>query len=1020
MGLVAAVLAPLALAAMAQEKPQAPKPTAAQADFFESRIRPLLVEQCSRCHGPAKQLGGLRLDSREALVKGGGRGSSFTAATTDQSLFMQAVLGKGGLQMPPGAPLKQKQIDDLRQWVAMGAPWPDHTAGAPAGDLWSAKPVKFVAPPKVDGWPLNAANSKIKSQKSKIENPIDAFILAKLGEKGLSPAPPADRRTLIRRVTFDLTGLPPTSAEIANFIGDKQPGAYERVVDRLLASPRYGERWARYWLDLVRYADTNGYERDAEKPNSWRYRDYVINAFNNDKPYDRFIIEQLAGDELPNANEETWTATGFLRLGTWDDEPNDPLEYTYDRLDDLVHSTTTAFLALTVKCARCHDHKFDPLPQRDYYAIAAHFWPGYLRPADRELIGGPPRDKVKFPVLAFTNEADTTPLHLLEKGNAHNPGPVVEPGYLTLVNNVKMDANAPKGSKRLQLAEWIANPANPYTARVLVNRVWQQHFGRGLVSTSDNFGRKGALPTHPELLDWLAAAFVAPDSGSKTEQEGKNAGRQENGDGKDSAEKQKDKNAENGDHTSKGAWSIKKLQRLIVTSTTYKQSSLNPKQAEFEQKDSLNEWLWHGPRTRLDADSLRDAILAVSGRINLQMGGRGFTPTVSKEALEGLSRKGAEWIVSPNGEQNRRSIYLFLKRALIPPLMTVFDFGDTTAPMAQRDVTLSPTQALAMLNNDFLTQQSEAFARRVIKEAGNDPSEQVKAAWRLALGRAPSAKEASEAIAYVANNPAPNAARLPGDLPVRNDLTLWLRADGVTTKVQDGKLVRWEDLSGKGNHASISQEANRPTLLQTPPNIEPNPAGLKVNSVQFGNGQYLNVYGQPITGQQFTIIAVANDTGNGSHREIISNWRRKDNIGTAIFLGTTGADTVRFTDSFAPAGRLTEPGKMHILTAVSNMGQAAVYQNRESIATIASGLTPRKTDGQYVIGTQGDINGEYWNGEIAEILVWDRALTDAERTQVWDYLSNRYGIAKPLPPIAPGLVSLCRILFNLNEFIFVD
>src|SRR5579871_2582185 len=330
------------------------KPDPAQADFFEAKVRPILAANCVKCHGASNAGGGLRLDTREGWLKGGSRGPVVTPVKPAASLLLKAVAQTDpGLKMPPTMKLSEDQIAILTQWVRSGAVWPDYGKGEASGgvaDMWALQPVRKPTLPKVK----NAAW---------VRNPIDAFVLAKLEAKGMQPAPPAGKRELIRRVTFDLVGLPPTPEEIAAFMADTSPDAYEKLVDRLLASPRYGERWARYWLDLVRYADTNGYERDAEKPYSWKYRDYVIQALNEDKPYNRFVTEQLAGDELPDRNESTVAATGFLRLGTWDDEPNDPLQYKYERLDDLVHATGTAFLGLTVRCARCHDHKFDPIPQ---------------------------------------------------------------------------------------------------------------------------------------------------------------------------------------------------------------------------------------------------------------------------------------------------------------------------------------------------------------------------------------------------------------------------------------------------------------------------------------------------------------------------------------------------------------------------------------------------------------------------------------------------------------------------------
>ncbi len=638
--------------------PAAPRPTVPPAAvrapaggeaFFETKVRPVLVKRCGSCHGAEKPGGGLRLTSRAALLTGGGRGSALRPGSPEESLLLRAVTyADPALKMPPGGRLAEAEIGALRAWIRAGAPWPAEGKGGGDGPLWSAQPVHMPAIPGV-------------GRPEWVRNPIDAFILHGLERHGMRPAPPASRRELIRRATFDLTGLPPTPEEVDAFLADARPDAYERLVDRLLASPRYGERWARYWLDLVRYADSNGYERDAEKPYSWKYRDYVIASLNRDKPYHRFVVEQLAGDELPDRSEETVTATGFLRLGTWDDEPNDPVDYQYERLDDLVHVTSTAFLGLTVRCARCHDHKFDPIPQTDYYALGAAFWGGYVQPGDGKLLGGPPPERLGYPVLGFTDRGpEAPPLRLLASGDPKRPGPVVPPGYLSLVPQLRhVPSPPPPGAttthRRLQLAGWIVDPRNPLTPRVLVNRIWQGHFGEGLVRTPNNFGRKGSPPTHPELLDYLAATFIAPEPALPGARAAAPPG---------------------------PAWSLKRLHRLIMLSSTYRMASVHPLEAEYSRRDPANEGWWRFNRRRLDADALRDALLSVSGQLNPQMGGRGFTPAVNRAALEGLSRKGAEWAVSPPEEQHRRSIYMFLKRALIMPFMTAFDFGDTTQPGA--------------------------------------------------------------------------------------------------------------------------------------------------------------------------------------------------------------------------------------------------------------------------------------------------------------------------------------------------
>jgi hypothetical protein len=603
----------------------------------------------------------------------------------------------------------------LRDWIAAGAnwgtdpidPWAVTTASRAGRDWWSLQPVRRPPVPVL----------------TTTGNPVDAFIRAKLGEQGLSPAPSADRGTLIRRLYFDLLGLPPAYDEVEAFATDPAPDAYERLVDRLLASPHYGERWGRFWLDVARYAETCGYERDQVKPDVWKYRDWVIAAFNADMPFGQFVLEQLAGDELPGATAATAAATGFIRLGTWNDEPNDPTEYQYDRLEDMVGATSTAFLGLTVRCARCHDHKFDPIRQTDYYRMAGAFWAGFVAPGPRELLGGPDAKALGHAgVFGWTDRGrDAPPLRLLKKGDPHRPGAVVEPGHLSAIPALDTPvAPPPAGAKtttrRLQLANWIADPRNPLPARVWVNRVWQGHFGGGLVRTPDNFGFAGEKPTHPQLLDWLAAEFVA--NGGKT----------------------------------------KPLHRLILLSETYRQSSVHPRQDEYAKADAGNRLWWRADRRRLDAEALRDALLARGGNLRLdRIGGPSFAPDIPADALEGLSMKGAAWKPSPPEEQGRRGVYVFAKRGLLPPLLTTFDLPDTTLPSCRRDVTTVPTQALALLNNPFVHAQSAALAKRVGTKFDRDG--QAVRAWRLALGRDPRPPELAAAVAHLERQAALFAGR---------------------------------------------------------------------------------------------------------------------------------------------------------------------------------------------------------------------------------------------------------------------
>ncbi|MFP6857731.1 MAG: DUF1549 and DUF1553 domain-containing protein [Roseibacillus sp.] len=541
---------------------------------------------------------------------------------------------------------------------------------------------------------------------------IDAFVRARLAKEGLEHSPPADRPTLIKRLHFDLTGIPPTAEEVEQFVQAPPPDAYAQLVDRLLASERFGERWARHWLDVVRYAETNGYERDAVKPNIWKYRDWVIGAFNEDMPYDQFVREQLAGDETPGRTVNSVIATGMLRAGTWNDEPNDPHDYKFERLEDMVDVVTTAFLGLTVKCARCHDHKFDPIPQRDYYRVAAAFWPGAIEPRDRKLMGGPTEKELGVKeVFGWTDvRRDPPPLHLLLNGDARRKGEVVDPGVLFLVPVLdKPMKRPPKEAKtsqrRLQFAEFIVDKRNPLTARVMVNRIWQVLFGNGIVGTPNNFGFKASPPSHPELLDWLAADFM------------------------------------------EGDWKIKRVVRQIVLSETYRQSSVHPREENYAQRDPGNQLLWKGNRRRADAEALRDAMLFASGELSLKMGGPSFYPEMAPEVLQGFSRKGNAWKASALDERRRRSVYMVSKRHLLLPLMTAFDFPNSEKPCGKRDVTTVAPQALALMNNHFVHGRSEALAQRV-SEKSSHPNEALRIAWRTVLAREPKQAELSGTRAH--------------------------------------------------------------------------------------------------------------------------------------------------------------------------------------------------------------------------------------------------------------------------------
>lgn len=793
--LIVLIITPIVFAAD-PAKPRTPDPE--QVRFFESKVRPLLVDNCVKCHGPDKQKSGLRLDTRAFAVAGGEQGPAVVPGKPDESLLVAAVRhDDDALKMPPSKKLNAEQVADLTRWVRMGAPWPgeETTEAAPVAPKlsvgmritekdrahWAFQPIKRTVVPNV-------------SQGDWVKNPIDSFILAGLDAKGLQPNPPASKTELIRRAYYDLTGLPPSTAEVEAFVNDPAPDAYEKLIDRLLESPHYGEKWARHWLDLVRFAETNSYERDNPKPSAWRYRDYVIRAFNADIPYDRFVREQLAGDEIAPGDTEALIATGYYRLGIWDDEPTDADQSRFDSLDDIVATTGQVFLGLTVDCARCHDHKIDPIPQKDYYKLVSFFrninhfqnggptdempilngreskeeyedhqrelkdrlsdlrekvatienelranlaqTPGSKKGADvralirtrgLEILG---KDRLKQyqdlrqelrkvetakpsaeTALCVTEAGSNPPeTFVLFRGNPHVPGDKVEPGFLTVLNApapvIPTPAPGAKTSgRRTALADWIVSDKNPLTARVLVNRVWQYHFGRGIVRSSSNFGTQGDKPTHPQLLDWLASEVVS------------------------------------------GGWRLKSLHKLIMTSNTYRMSS-RPN-AEALAKDPINDVFWRCDMRRLSAEEIRDSVLAVSGELNPALFGPGVYPEIPEEVMAGQSVPGKGWGKSSRAEASRRSVYIHVKRSLVMPILESFDFAETDRSSPVRFSTTQPTQALAMLNGKFLNDQAGVLAARLKREAGADLTDQVRLALKLTTGRNPSPDEVRRGLELI-------------------------------------------------------------------------------------------------------------------------------------------------------------------------------------------------------------------------------------------------------------------------------
>jgi hypothetical protein len=794
-----------------------PPPAAAQgpasgapAEFFERRIRPLLAEQCYQCHSDqAKKLkGGLRLDSFAAMIQGGeSKHPAIVPGKPEESLVIKAMrYGDEDLQMPPKKRLDDQAIKDMATWISMGAPFPGGDAGPATGlkpstdttdpekakSFWSFQPISSPPVPAVTlaSWPLGD---------------IDRFVLARMEAQGVQPAPAADRRTLIRRATFDLTGLPPTPDEVDAFINDASPTAFATVVERLLASPRYGERWGRHWLDLVRYADTAGDSADYPVPQAYLYRDWVINAFNRDLPYDEFLRQQLAGDLMPAADDaerhQHTIATGFIAIAKRFSV--NPERDQYLTIEDTIDTLGKSVLGLTVGCARCHDHKFDPIPSRDYYGLYGIFastrYPfagseedrrphgliPLVTPSELDALLGAKKDQLtaveaeiadleeertgarqarkaakeqaalaaaaakpadakaadakqaaaaaqpaaadapapepakkrseadlkkaladatkrraalleKVPYAFAVCEGTPGDARLQKRGDPEKPGEVVPRHFLTILGGQGLPAGS-AGSGRLELARWLSSAANPLTARVMANRLWQYHFGTAIVATPSDFGSRGRAPSNPALLDHLASQFIAQ------------------------------------------GWSIKAMHRAIMLSRAWQLSTTSDPASLA--RDAVDDTLWHFPRRRLEAEEIRDAILAVSGRLDLAIPpGHPFPPQSSWEFTQ-HSQFAAVY------ESLHRSVYVMQQRIRKHPFFAVFDGADTGTSTPERMVSTSPLQALFMMNDPFVFSQSTAFAERLAGIA--DARSRLDAAFRLAVARHATAAELDAGLAYL-------------------------------------------------------------------------------------------------------------------------------------------------------------------------------------------------------------------------------------------------------------------------------
>jgi hypothetical protein len=723
---------------------------------FRSRVAPIFEQRCLSCHSGSQPQGGLSLETRNLALAGSDGGAAILPGDADKSFLLDYIQGDDPQMPQDGPPLAAYDVEAIRAWIARGAPWPDDAKlvdrKAISKEWWSLKPLVRTELPEINStW---------------IRNPIDAFVLHKLQALGMQSAEEADRRTLLRRLSFDLTGLPPTFEETEAFVDDPDPQAYENLVRRLLASPRYGERWARHWLDVVHYADTHGFDKDKVRPNAWPYRDYVIRSFNDDKPYARFVEEQVAGDYLYPGTADGVSATGFLVAGPFDyvgqievaeGTLSKAITRNLDR-DDMVGVTINTFNSMTVQCARCHDHKFDPVTQEDYYALQAVF--AGIDRADRpypasqvqsvalESAGGelaPPASEgvVYAAATEFPPEAAFTPTHgkprqvyVLKRGSEAHPGELAAPhapGYIAeAAPHFTLGDVDNEGERRAGLARWLVDPGNPLTWRSIVNRVWLYHFGSGIVDTPNDFGRMGSTPTHPELLDWLAMEFR---------------------DG--------------------GPWlarpqSLKELHYLLCTSATYRQSSHD--NADNASRDAGNRYLWRMNRRKLEAEEFRDAVLMTAGKLDLAMGGPGYrnfqfvddhSPHYNYEDFD-----------NDDPGTFRRSIYRQIVRSVPDPWMATLDCADSSTSVPKRSETLTALQALSLLNNGFMVGMASGFKQRIERECEAEelirgdleesPSlvRQVSKAWRLALAREPAKEELRIAAEYAEVHGLANACRM--------------------------------------------------------------------------------------------------------------------------------------------------------------------------------------------------------------------------------------------------------------------
>jgi mono/diheme cytochrome c family protein len=801
-----------------------------EAQTISQKAYAVIKKNCLGCHGVAKT-SGLDLRTAEGVMAGGENGPVVVPSDAEASKLLKLVEHEQKPTMPPGKKLADADIEILKSWIEAGAPFDGFEKTAASGAATDNSKSELA---RMEDRPITAEERRYWAFQSPKrltppratlpewnKNPIDGFLIASMKAKGLKPSVRADRQTLIRRAYLDVTGLPPSPEEVAAFEKDKSPNAWEKLVDKLFASPHYGERWARHWLDLVRFADSGGFEFDVDRPDAYRYRDYVVKSFNDDKPYDQFVKEQLAGDEYAPESQEAMIATGFLRLGPEGGGGGE--RGRQDSLDDVITTSTLTFMGMTVGCARCHDHKFDPIPQKDYYRIQAvffstrpvsyplvdanvvaahraetqridnlqrplkrakdHLEEPYLKVLVEEAVSRLPEymqiawrtppekrtagqklnvqqirktleddtlsqkltekdivarmseedrgkhDKLKaqirelevqkpkpYPTARAIGEDGSTarPSYFLHRGSLDTKGSLMTPGVLTVAGESDYaypaaPANAKSSWRRHGFAEWLVAPGNPLTSRVMVNRIWQHHFGEGIVRTPSNFGKMGEAPSHPELLDWLATEFVAR------------------------------------------GWSMKQMHRVMMNSQAYQMASDDI--AANIAIDPENRLFWRMPRVRLEAEIIRDSILAVTGNLDRSIGGPAIYPYIDPKLFQSSTKRTWPGKADDDPSTWRRSLYVYSKRSIRYPLFETFDQPNLINSCERRNRSTIAPQALLLMNNNFVISEAKFFAERLRRDVGNDTRAQVERAYQLALGRAPQEFERTKALEFLRGEP---------------------------------------------------------------------------------------------------------------------------------------------------------------------------------------------------------------------------------------------------------------------------